>query len=235
MVRTRMTDGTGRLLHSFRDGRARHPATLDDYADLCRAAFALHEATGEESYLEQAQAWIAILDRRYWDGAGGGYFLTADDTPGLIARSKTANDAAVPAGNGTMVGVFARLYFLTGDAAHRERAEAILRTFSGELERNIFPLATLINSVELLEHGLQIVIRGQRGTADTAALLHAVHGASLPNRVLSVVPPQRALPEGHPAAGKDMVEDRATVFLCEGPVCSLPIVDPEALSRALAE
>src|SRR6185312_9189587 len=47
MVRTRMADGTGRLLHSFRDGGARHPATLDDYADLCRAAFALHEATGE--------------------------------------------------------------------------------------------------------------------------------------------------------------------------------------------
>src|SRR6185312_2095995 len=149
MIATRMTDSTGRLLHSFRDGRARHPATLDDYADLCRAALALHEATGEGSYLEQAQAWIAILDRHYWDGAGGGYFLTADDTPGLIARSKTANDAAVPAGNGTMVGVFARLYFLTGDTAHRARAEAILRAFSGELERNIFPLATLINSAEL--------------------------------------------------------------------------------------
>jgi uncharacterized protein YyaL (SSP411 family) len=230
-----MADGTGRLLHSFRDGRARHPATLDDYADLCRAALALHEATGEAPYLEQALAWIAVLDRHYWDGAGGGYFLTADDTPGLIARSKTANDAAVPAGNGTVAGVFARLYFLTGDAAHRERAEAILRAFSGELERNIFPLATLINSAELLERGLQIVIRGRRGAADTAALLRAVHGASLPNRVLSVVPPEQALPGDHLAAGKGMIGDRATVYLCEGPVCSLPITDPDALGRTLAE
>src|SRR5215468_4684923 len=31
----------GRLRHSWRDGRAKHPATLDDHAQLCRAALAL--------------------------------------------------------------------------------------------------------------------------------------------------------------------------------------------------
>ena len=45
-----------------------------------------------------------MLDRHYWDDAGGGYFFAADDTTDLIARAKTAADAAVPAGNGTMVG-----------------------------------------------------------------------------------------------------------------------------------
>ena len=156
-----MTGADGRLLHSWRDGRARHPASVDDYANLCRAALALHEATGDAAYLAQAGHWIAVLDRHYWDAAGGGYFFAADDTPGLIARAKTAADAAVPAGNGTLVGVLTRLAILTGDDDYRQRAEAIVGAFSGELGRNFFPLATLINNAELLVKPMQIVLVGE--------------------------------------------------------------------------
>ena len=55
-VRSAMTTNDGRLLHSWREGRARHSAVLDDYAAMCRAALALHEATGAPSYLEAAGA-----------------------------------------------------------------------------------------------------------------------------------------------------------------------------------
>ena len=56
-------------------------------------------------YSCQARDWVAILDRHYWDTAGGGYFFSADDTEALIARAKTAADVGAPAGNGTLVGV----------------------------------------------------------------------------------------------------------------------------------
>ena len=46
-VRQEMTV-EGRLRHSWRLGRARHPATLDDYANMSRAALALSEATGDK-------------------------------------------------------------------------------------------------------------------------------------------------------------------------------------------
>src|SRR5437763_1960419 len=132
-IRGKMTGEDGRLRHSWREGRARHPASVDDYANLSRAALAVHEATSDPVYLDQAKAWVAVLDRHYWDNAGGGYFFAADDTTDLIARAKTASDAAVPAGNGTMAGVLARLALLTGDDAYRRRAAAILGAFSGEL------------------------------------------------------------------------------------------------------
>ena len=64
-----------------------------------------------------ARDWVAVLDRHYWDAAEGGYFFAADDTQDLIARVKTAYDAAVPSGNGTMVGVLTRLALLTGEEA----------------------------------------------------------------------------------------------------------------------
>jgi hypothetical protein len=228
-----MDEATHRLSHAWRDGRKRHPATLDDYANLSRAALALHEATGEAKYLDQVARWVEVLDRHYADPEGGAYFMAADDTEGLLTRPKTAHDSAVPAGNGTLVGVFARLYHLTGNAAYRDRAERIVRTFSGELSKNFFPLASLLNGNEDLQRGLQIVIRGEREEEGTKALLRAVNGVSLPTRILAIVPPGAALPEGHPASGKEQVGGRATAYVCEGPVCSLPLTDPAALAEDL--
>jgi uncharacterized protein len=228
-----MMGDDGRLSHSWRAGRRNHAAIVDDYANLCGAATALYAATGEAHYLVQAESWAGVLDRYYWDEAGDGYFLAATDTEGLITRTKTANDSAVPAGNGTMVGVLARLFHLTGKTAYRERAEAIVMTFSGELQRNFFPLATLINGNEILQNALQVVIIGERDDEATEALLREVHGVSLPNLVLDVRAPGDALPEAHPAAGKTASGGRPTAYVCEGPVCSLPIVDAAALAADL--
>jgi hypothetical protein len=232
-IRREMTGDNGRLLHGWRAGRARHPANVDDYANLSRAALALHEATGDDQLLSQTRDWIAVLDRHYWDEAGGGYFFAAKDTEGLITRAKTAADSAVPAGNGTLIGVLTRLGVLTGDEAYRRRAEAIVETFSGEVARNFFPLATLLNNVELLEKPLQIVIVGEREEPALQSLLHAVYNVSLPNRVVLTLAPEASLPANHPASGKGLVDGKPAAYVCDGPVCSLPVTNPQELRDAL--
>jgi hypothetical protein len=224
----------GRLRHSWRDGRAKHPATLDDHAHLCRAALALHEATGDDRYLRQAQDWIDLLERHYRDENGAGYFFAADDTADIILRTKNAADNATPSGNGTIVGVLARLFYLTGEDRYRERADQVIAAFSGELNRSFFSLATLLNSNELLQTAQQIVIIGARAAADTRALAAAVFGRSLPNRILSIIAPEERLPEQHPAASKTQVNGQATAYVCRGATCSLPITAAAGLSQALA-
>jgi uncharacterized protein len=233
-IRRDMTRSDGRLWHSRRGGRALHMATVDDYANLCRAALVLFEATGDGDFLDQTRAWVAVLDRHYWDPQGGGYFFAADDTETLIARAKTAADSAVPAGNGTLVGVLTRLALASGDAAYSRRAEATVAAFSGELGRNFFPLATLLNNADLLAEPLQIVLVGERGDPAFDALRHAVYGVSLPNRMVLTLPPGATLPTGHPAFGKGLVGGRPAAYVCNGPVCSLPLGEPQALSTYLS-
>ncbi len=223
----------GRLFHSWRHGKLKHPATLDDYANMAAGAVALFEATTKAAYLEQAENWVTTVDRHYWDEEGGGYFLTADDTRGLIVRTKTPHDNAVPSGNGTILSVLARLYYLTGKESYRARAEALIRAFSGEVNRNFFPLATLLNGAELLNSAVQVVIVGERETADTRTLFSAVRALCLPNRILQVIAPDESLPENHPASGKGQSDGRATAYVCHGPTCSLPITEAKALSLAL--
>ena len=234
-VRDAMSAGDGRLWHSWRAGRARNTALLDDYANMARAALALYDCNGDPAYLAQTEVWVATAIQFYWDDAKGGFFFTASDAEALIARAKQAHDSPNPSGNGTMAGVLARLFYLTGNGDYRDRAEKLVRAFAGDVRRNVFGHGALLNGNEILARGLQIVIRGERGDPGTDALLRAVSDAPLPNLVLDVVAPGRALPQDHPAAGKDQVGGKATAYVCEGPVCSLPLTDAAALAALLKE
>jgi len=231
-VREQMNAGE-RLQHSWRAGRARHPASLDDYAHMARAALILAGITSDKTYIAQAEAWAGVLERHYWDKAAGGYFFAADDTADVILRNKSAVDHATPNGNAVMVEVLARLFYLTGKSSYRDRADALMGAFAGEIQRNFFPLASFLNACEFAQNALQIVIVGQRGEADTEALLITLKAHSLPDLVLSVIDPNEQLPDSHPAAGKGQENGRATAYICKGTTCSLPLTDPTGFDKAL--
>ena len=224
----------GRLRHSWCAGRAAHPAVLDDYANMARAALALFEVTGDRAYLDQAEAWVAVADARYWDGDGGGYFLTADDTGDVITRTKTASDNAMPSGNGVMVEVLARLFYLTGKSAYRERAGELIAVFAGETPETLLHMPTLLDGYELLEKAVQIVVVGAPKDSATRALVRAVFDVDPPNRVLTQLAPGTALPKGHPAHGKGQVDGLPSAYICVGPTCGPPVTRPDALIQALS-
>ena len=223
----------GRLHHSWRDGRHRHAATLDDHANMAAGALALLEATGEKSCLEFARVIVGLLDRHFWDQEAGGYFMTADDVSDLVIRPKSAADGATPNGNGTMVSVLGRLHLLTGEVRYFERALALIRAFSGEVERNVFSLATLLNGADFLAHAVEIVIAGERAWPQTQALIKAALEGSDPNRMLSVVGPGEDLAPSHPAYGKGLIDGQPVAYVCRNNVCGLPITHPSALGVAL--
>jgi uncharacterized protein YyaL (SSP411 family) len=223
----------GRLRHAARHGQVKPAEFLDDYANMARAALTLHEVTGAAGYLDDARRFVTILDGDYWDETGGGYFYAPRGAETIIVRTKSAHDTATPSGNGVMVGVLARLYYQTGDDAYRRRADALLKAFSGELEGNFTPIATLINNAELLMGGLQVALIGERGEPATDELIRAAYGVAAPNRVLGVVAPGAALPIGHPASFKPQVDGKPTAYVCVGATCSLPLTEPAALKAEI--
>ena len=156
------------------------------------AALALHEATGPTAYLIQAAAWIdgarrALLGRR----PPAATFFTADDTADLIVRTKNAYDNAVPSGNGRWPSVLAKLFHLTGNDHLRDRAEALMAAFAGELEPQLLSAGQLLNGVELLSSSLQIVIVGERGRCKRCAAVRAACPTACRSR------PRRGCPAGN--------------------------------------
>lgn len=223
----------GRLGHSWCAGRLSDQAVLDDYAAMARAALALFEATAKPDYLDHAKAWVAAADEHYWAAGEGGYFFTADDAEPLVARPRTANDHATPAGNATMLDVLARLHLLTGDERYRQRADELVQAFAPELARNVFPMAGLLNAFDFMLHPLQIVIVGDGGQAQTRALIQVAYACADPNRVIVQIAANAQLPPSHPAFGKRVAGGEAAALVCRGQTCGLPITGADALREAL--
>ena len=168
------------------------------------------------------------------DHNGGGYFFTADDAEALIVRSKNAHDNAVPAGNGTMLEVLAKLHLLTGKREPFEKATELLRCFTAELGRNFFPLGTLLNNFETLVNARQVIIIGQRSDPEVIDLMNVLRDFSLPSKVVNVLEDTSNLPFDHPAKDKTKLDGKPTAYLCTGPTCSLPansVVDFAALLK----
>ena len=222
-----------RLFHSWRNGKRSHPAFSDDYAQMARAAFALWEATSDKRFLERAKAWTAILNEHFWDAQNGGYFYTPDDAEPLIIRTRPVFDQSTPCANGVMVALLARLNFATADAGYRDRCNALIQSFSGEVNRAYVSMGTYLNGLEVALTGLQIVVVGPPANAKTLELVNAVLGRSLPNKALIVVDPSEQLPSGHPAFGKTMQNGQPTAFVCQRQTCSAPITNPVTLSQVL--
>jgi hypothetical protein len=222
-----------RLAHSWRAGTRLELAFLEDYANLSAAALALFEHTAERAYLAQAARWVERLDADYLDPEQGGYFQISADASDVLVRAKNAQDGPTPAGNGTMLGVLARLWLLTGEERHRARAEQLLAAFSGEASRNPAVHAALLAGTLWLDQPVQIVVIGMQGEPGCEALRRVALAAPRAAATLLTLPPDAVLPHGHPAAGKTWIDRRATVYVCRGQTCGLPVTDPEQLAVAL--
>ena len=172
----------------------------------------------------------AVLDQRYWM-PDGGYAFTADDTPDVIVRMRSAHDDATPNANALMISNLVALHLLTGKPAWLERAQAIPRAFAADLARNTFGHCGLIaGTLDVIAPQQVVVIEPQAVDAvpGSSPLARAMLDLSLPGAVEQIAEPGRTL--ANPAlTGKSAIDGKATAYACLGPQCSLPVTDPEAL------
>ena len=228
------TMGSGsKLMHSWRAGKIGAAGLADDYANMARAALALYEITGHPPYLEKAIAWAQTLNDDFWRMDIGGYALTPASGDPLIVRVRTVMDGATPATNGTMMHVLARLSMLTGDVAHAQRLGVLTQVFAEDSRRQPVSAATYFNGFDSILRAVQIVVVAPRNDPGIAPFREVFRRMSLPNKVVTVVPPGENLHPTHPANGKGQINGRVTVYLCAGQVCSPPVTDPNQLELQL--
>jgi len=141
-----LKDAEGNLLHSWRDGAAKIPAFLDDYAFLIKGLIALYETTGQDRWLRDAERLAEEMERRLRDGAGGYYMSQAE--PHLLFQPKSIYDGAAPSGNGVAALVLQRLAEHTGKIAYRQRAEAAMKAFANDLIERPEGVRTLALAVD---------------------------------------------------------------------------------------
>ena len=216
----------GRLLACYKDGRARFPAYLDDYAFLADGLIELLQVRWRSRDLALACELADVMLERFAD-PGGGFFFTADDHEALIHRPKPLADEATPSGNGVTVRVLLCLGSLLGETRYLEAARRALAAAWPMLER--FPEAhgTLLHNLELaLDEPETIVIRG-RSMDDIEQWKHRVDAGFNPRRLSFGIPADETDLPG--ALAERTPRGNIVAYVCHGTHCLAPVTKLEDL------
>jgi len=221
----------GRLLATYKDGRAHLPAYLDDYAFLADALLELLQTRWRSSDLEFARQLTDVLLSQFEDGAGGGFFFTAADHEQLIHRSKSYGDESMPSGNGIAASVLCRLGYLLGELPYLDAAERTLRAAWPMLQQYPQAHMSLVNALEDFLGSTQIlIIRGDAPQIEHwSASLGALYA---PSRMIFAIP--RDATELPPALAAKSAMPDTVAYVCTGMTCSAPMTDLGAVARQLA-
>ncbi len=225
---------THRLGRSWKDGRASGNGVLEDYTHLADGLLSVYEATFDERWLSTARGLMDVVLARFADPTGG-FFDTADDHERLISRPKDVQDNALPSGGAMAARVLLRLAAWTGDDRYRAAAAAAIDPVAGYVGRHPTAFAHWASALEiLLAPSLEIAIVGEPDDPATLALRDVVDALPPGSHVLSV----SARPDASVVellAGRSMVDDKPTAYVCSGFACRLPVTDPAALRDQLGE
>jgi uncharacterized protein YyaL (SSP411 family) len=228
----------GRLLRSYKDGKAPYGAYLDDYAFLTAAFLDLYEVTSDVRWLREAIELDKVLEKRYEDRENGGFFMTADDHEQLLAREKPSYDGAEPSGNSLAVKNLLRLYQFTSYDRYRQRAERAFKAFDNILSNSPVALSEMLAAVDFyLDLPKEIVIVTPRSRTEAEPFLARLRTSFLPNRILAVVPEGGAFPAHEELIpllkNKVARKNAATAYVCEKGVCELPTTDPDVFAKQI--
>ena len=236
-----MRTDAGDLLHRYREGEAGIDGLLDDYAFLVWGLIELYQTTFDEPTLEAALDLHGRMRDRFED-PDGGYYVSPEDAPDLIARQKSPDDGALPAGASVAVLNGLRLARLTGRPALEEAAHRGL--VPPEVVREHPSGFTHLMAAAAFAAGpaQEVVVAGERGGpqaggADTDALLAAVRAVYAPFAVTLLRAPGTG-----PAPITDLAPfteaqvaqgGAATAYVCRDHACGVPTTDPAEVRARL--
>lgn len=221
----------GRLLATYKDGKAHLNAYLDDYAYLIDALLELIQARWRREDLELAAELAAVLLDHFADPQQGGFFFTSDDHEQLIHRPKPLGDESLPAGNGVATRVLQRLGHLLGEPRYLEAAQGTLALAAEQLRHLPHAHASLLTALEEhLEPPQTIVIRGTGD--DPAQWAKVARRVYAPRRLVLAIP---AAEQGLPGTLAAMAPGAGTrAYSCLGTKCEAPVEDLQTLARLTA-
>ncbi len=111
------------LHHTFKDGIAKIPAFLDDYAGLCDGLISLFSVTWETKWLDAAVSLANLMVAKFWDESAQAFFYTGLEHADLLTRVRDYQDGATPSGSSMAFTALIRLSQITGTSLYRPVVE----------------------------------------------------------------------------------------------------------------
>jgi uncharacterized protein len=219
-----LSTDNGRLLRTWRAGRAKQAGVLDDYADIANGLYELHLATGELRWLEESRRLALLAVELFADEERGGFYLAPLDGEQLVSRTKDFDDNPTPSGNSMLAFVLLRLSRLWGDDELERRAVGVFRLVSRLLPQAPSAFGHVLCALDLhFSSPRELALIGP----PDAEVIRAALEPFDPNAVAAFGPSD----DVPLLQGKSYVDGRPAVYVCENFACQAPLTDPALVTR----
>jgi uncharacterized protein YyaL (SSP411 family) len=220
-------DGIYAYFHSHKDGKAKFPAFLDDYAYLIAALLQVQEITGDTDYLLEARELVQYVVDHFGDEKGEFFYFTHEDQGDVILRKREVYDGATPSGNSMMAWNLRYLSIIFNMPDWGERAARMAAAVQKPIVRYPSSFGIWATLFQALTYNIEeIVITGRRLKNARQELLRQF----IPYRVLQS---SEAENTQFPLLTDRRIEDRPLLYLCKNYSCQLPVNEVTALLRLL--
>ena len=214
----------GQLYRRYRDGDARFPAYLDDFAFYIQGLIDLYQTSFDKKWLDRAQELQRLQDKFLWDENGLGYFYNQIDSS-VIIRKKEFGDGAKPNSNGVSALNLLRLYDLTYNSDYKLRAEQLLGAASSQIVK--YPAAyasSLLGLDYYLDSSKEVAVISKTHDLAAKAANELAKSGFYPNVVFASgvdteIEDNHAIPL---LRGKTALSGKTTYYVCENRTCKLP-------------
>ncbi len=213
--------------HSYKNGEARFPAFLDDFAFMIQALILLQEITGEARYLETAKELTQHVINHFSEEDGPFFYYTPNDQEDVIVRKKEIYDGATPSGNAVMAHNLFYLSAVFDIGGWKTRSMQMVSALSQVIRKypgSFGVWASLLQS--FTQEVPEIVISGKKINEMRNQFLSIF----IPHRIFQSTEITNAafpLLEGKPIA------DQALIFLCKNYSCQHPVDNLQAFIRLM--
>lgn len=234
-IRNHLTDETGNLLISYREGTSKGTGLLDDYAFLAWAYLEMYEATYRIEFLERCE-FLGLKTLKLFSDQNGGYFMNSSDAESLIFRPKEQYDGAMPSGNSVFAYCLVKLAALTGEEKWRREADRQLRFYDAPFSEHpasfSFALMALMQSVYPTKEVVCVV----KDKAQENEAVIAFRRGFYPQATIIIKTPENAasLEKIAPfTKGYSFDEPLPSFYICENQSCAPPIHSMEEVLKKI--
>jgi len=223
-----------RLLHTRRDGKSHLEGMQSDYANLVMGLVDLYLVSTHSRWLQKALDIHKTMVAKFSDPEKGGYFNTLAGQEDLIVRTKTGTDNAVPSGNSIAALNSLRFAALTGLPDYEKEAEKTILAFGDSLERGAIAHPMMMNALDYFYHGGEELVLAIPEGESATGFLDPLRKRFSPYLVWIAAERESPVPElAAMLGGKDVVEGKATAYLCRDRKCLPPTTDPKEILERL--
>ena len=217
LLNVQMED-TGRLWHSYKNGKSTINGYLEDYAHLIDALIRYYEATLDEKAIRDASRLVEYVFKNFEQSKNGMFYFKAKSDPGLIAKKTEITDNVIPASNSVFATCIFKLSLILADDSLYDLSRSMLAQMEGSFSQ--YPAGysqwMLLHQYQSRDY-YELAIVGK----DCLQKLKEVHAQYLPNVVICGGENEGSISvlEGKHQEGKTML------YACKHGACQKPTTE----------